>query len=45
MTFYERLERLCKGFGDTKAFCDIYKNQTVHTYMDFFADVKTYIPL
>lgn len=43
MIFYERLERLCKGFGDTKAFCDIYNNETVYTYMDFFADVKRYM--
>ena len=43
MIFYERLERLCKGFGNAKAFCDIYHNNQIYTYMDFFTDVKRYM--
>ena len=43
MTFYERLGRLCKGFGNTKAFCDIYKDNAIYTYEQFFSDVKRYM--
>ena len=43
MTFYERLGRLCKGFGNTKAFCDIYRDNAIYTYEQFFSDVKRYM--